>query len=107
MSDDFFNAEKFPKMTFKSKSFKKTDNNNYKLVGDLTIRDITKEVTLDAKLNGVVQDQSGKARAGFTVRGVINRFDFGLKWNALLETGELVVGKDITIDINLELIKEN
>ncbi len=105
-SDDFFNAKKFPKMTFKSKSFKKISDGNYKLIGDLTIRDITKEVTLDAKLNGIIKDPWGKTRAGFTVSGVVNRFDFGLKWNAMLETGGLVVGKDIVININLELIKE-
>ena len=105
-SDDFFNAEKFPKMTFKKKSFNKIHDNNYKLVGDLTIRDITKEVTLNAKLNGIIKDPWGNTRAGFTVSGVVNRFDFGLKWNAMLQAGGLVVGKDIIIDINLELMKD-
>ena len=105
-SDVFFNAEKFPKITFKSESFRKTEDNNYKLVGDLTIRDITKKVTLDAKLNGIIEDPWGNTRVGFTVSGVENRFDFGLKWNAMLETGGLVVGKDIILDINLELIKD-
>lgn len=105
-SDDFFNAEKFPKITFKSKSFRNVDDNNYKLIGDLTIRDITKKVTLDAKLNGIIKDPWGNTRVGFTVSGVENRFDFGLKWNAMLETGGLIVGKDIILNINLELIKD-
>ena len=105
-SDDFFNAEKFPKMTFIGKSFKKVSEKNYKLVGDLTIRDVTKSVTLDVKYNGTVKDPWGNTKAGFKISGVINRFDYGLKWNAALETGGLVVSEDVTININLELNKK-
>lgn len=105
-SDDFFNAEKFPKMTFIGKSFKKVSEKNYKLVGDLTIRDVTKSVTLDVKYNGTVKDPWGNKKAGFKISGVINRFDYGLKWNAALETGGLVVSEDVTININLELNKK-
>lgn len=103
-SDDFFNAEKFPKMTFKSKSFKKVDSKNYKLVGDLTIRDITKEVSLDVVYNGTVQAW-GQSKAGFKIKGEINRFDYNLKWNTLMEAGGAVVGKTVYITIDLELQK--
>lgn len=105
-SDDFFNAEKFPEMTFRSKSMKKVDGNKYKLVGDLTIRDVTKEVTLDVVHKGTIKDPWGNTRAGFNINGAVNRFDFNLKWNTLLEAGGLVVGEDITIDIDTEVIKQ-
>ncbi len=104
-SDDFFNAEKFPKLTFKSKSFKKVGENKYKLVGDLTIRDKTKEVELDVTHNGTIKDPWGGTRAGFKIYGEINRFDFGLKWNKLMELGGAVVGKTVRIKINTELKK--
>ena len=105
-SDDFFNAEKFPKMTFKSNSFTKIDANNYKLVGDLTIRDVTKEVELAVKYNGTVKDPWGNTKAGFSLEGVINRFDFNLKWNSAIESGGLVVSEDVTIFAKLQLIKK-
>ena len=103
-SDDFFNAEKFPKMIFKGKSFKKIEGNNFKLTGDLTIRDITKEVTLDVVYNGTVQAW-GKTVAGFKIKGAINRFDYNLKWNTILEAGGAVVAKTVYINIDLELQK--
>ena len=106
-SDDFFNAEKFPKMTFVGKSMKKVDGNNWKLVGDLTIRDITKEVALDVKFRGLVKDPWGNTRVGFKIMGALNRFDYNLKWNTLLETGSLVVGENVDLIIDLELIKSN
>ncbi len=105
-SDDFFNAEKYPKMTFKGKSFKKVEDKKYKLVGDLTIRDVTKEVTLDVKYNGMITDPWGNTRAGFKINGTINRFDFNLKWNKMIETGGLVAGEDVEILCNVEIIKE-
>lgn len=104
-SDDFFNAEEFPKMTFKSKEFKKVDGNNYKLVGDLTIRDVTKEVELDVKYNGMVKDPWGNTKAGFKLTGTINRFDYNLNWNKLLETGGLVVSEEVDIVCNIQLVK--
>ena len=103
-SDDFFNAEKFPKMTFKGKSLKEVDGKNYKLVGDLTIRDVTKEVTLDVVFNGTVQAW-GQTKAGFKIKGEVNRFDYNLKWNTLIEAGGSVVGKTVYIIIDLELQK--
>lgn len=104
-SDDFFNAEKFPKISFKGKSFKKVDAKNYKLIGDFTIRDITKEISLDVVYNGSVKDPWGNTKAGFKVKGEINRFDYNLKWNALMEAGGAVVGKTVTLVIDLELQK--
>ncbi|PKL82656.1 MAG: polyisoprenoid-binding protein [Ignavibacteriae bacterium HGW-Ignavibacteriae-3] len=104
-SDDFFNAEKFPKLTFKGKSLTKVNGKNYKLVGDLTIRDITKEVTLDVVFNGSVKDPWGNIVAGFKIKGEINRFDYNLKWNTLIEAGGAVVGKTVEMVVDLELKK--
>lgn len=106
-SDDFFNAEKYPTMTFKSKSFKKVGDKKYKLVGDLTIRNVTKTIEMDVKHNGTVKDPWGNTKAGFTIKGELNRFDFGLKWNAAIETGGLVVGETVELDIKIELAKKS
>ncbi|MEW6194253.1 MAG: YceI family protein [Bacteroidota bacterium] len=106
-SDDFFNAEKFPKMIFKGKSLKKIAGDKYKLIGDLTIRDITKRVELDVEYNGIIKDPWGNTKAGFKITGEINRFDYNLKWNTTLETGGLVVGKEVDLNINLELVKKS
>lgn len=105
-SDDFFNAEKFPQLKFRSKSFKKINEKNYKLIGDLTLRDVTKEVELDVKYNGTVNDPWGNTKAGFSLRGEVNRFDYNLKWDKTIETGGFVVGEDVTILANLQLVKE-
>ncbi len=106
-SDDFFNAEKFPKITFKGKSLKQVEGKKYQLTGDLTIRDVTKEVVLDVKYGGTITDPYGNVKAGFKITGNINRFDFNLKWNAALESGGLVVGENVEIVGNIELKKES
>ncbi len=105
-ADDFFNAEKFPVMTFKSTQFKKVRDNKYTLTGDLTIRDVTKRVTFDVTYGGTVKDPWGTTHAGFKAETTINRFDYNLKWNTLMEAGGSVVGKDITIRINVEFIPQ-
>lgn len=105
--DDFFNADKYPKMTFTSNKFNKVNDKNYELWGDLTIRDITKEVKLDVVMNGIITDPWGNTRAGFKLSGELNRFDYGLKWNNLMEAGGLIVGETITITANIELIKQS
>lgn len=105
-SDDFFNAEKYPALTFVGKSMKKTGKGKYKLTGDLTIRDVTKQVTLDVEFKGGIKDPWGNYKAGFKIAGSINRFDYNLKWNTLLETGGAVVGKDVKITCNVQLVKE-
>ena len=99
-ADDFFNAAKYPKITFKGISLKKVSGNKYVLEGDLTIRDVTKRVKLDVVHGGTLND-----KAGFKVTGVINRFDYGLKFNMHTEAGGAVVGKDVTITVKLELQK--
>ncbi len=83
---------------------KKSDS-QYELVGDLTIRGTTKEVTLNVEFNGVVQGFGGGEVAGFDITGKVNRFDFGLHWNALTEAGGVVVGEDVKFEISVELEK--
>lgn len=100
-SEDFFNAEKYPELTFKSTSF---DGN--KLVGDLTIKDVTKEVSLNTDFNGVAVDPYGQTKAGFEITGKINRKDFGLTWNAVTEAGSIVVSDTIQFAIDLQFIKQ-
>lgn len=104
-SADFFDAAKYPEIKFVGKSFKKVSGNKYKLVGDLTIKDITKEITLDVTHNGTIKDPWGNTKAGFKITGSINRFDYGLKWNVLIETGGAVVGENVDLIINVELKK--
>ncbi len=101
-SDDFFNADKFPKMVFKSTSFKKKAGNVYELIGDLTIRDVTKKVKFSVKYGGIMKDPYGNTKAGFKATGSINRFDYGLKWNTLTEAGGAMVGADVNLTLNLE-----
>lgn len=105
-SDDFFNAEQFPKLTFKSTSIEKDGDDEYKLKGDLTIRDITKPVTLDVEYNGSTKDPWGFERAGFEVTGKINRKEFGLKWSAVTEAGGLVVDDVVKLQMNVEFVKQ-
>jgi len=102
---DFFNAEKFPMMKFKSTSFKKVNEKNYSLEGDLTIRDVTKKVKFDVVYNGLVKDPWGNTKAGFKAKSKINRFDYGLKWNAAVEAGGLIVSNEVEISLNIELKK--
>jgi len=101
-SDDFFNAEKFPEMKFVSKSF-----DGEKLVGDLTIRDITKEVTLDAELNGIAVDPYGQTKAGFEISGEINRKEFNLTWSAVTEAGSIVVSDKVKLIIDAQFAKQS
>lgn len=105
-SEDFFHVEKFPHLTFKSVSFKKVNGNKYILEGDLTIRDVTKRVKFDVVYNGQTKSPWGQTVAGFRATSVINRIDFGLKWNKALETGGWLVGEDVQINLKLEFIKQ-
>ena len=100
-SDDFFNAEAYPQLTFRSKSF-----NGEQLVGDLTIRDVTKKVTLDVDFNGIAQDPYGQTKAGFAVSGEINRKDYNLNWNAVTEAGNIVVSDKVKLAIEVQLVKQ-
>jgi len=101
-SDDFFNAEKYPKMTFVSTGVKPLGNNKYEVAGNLTIRDVTKPVVFATTYGGTIATKNG-AKAGFKAKTTINRFDYNLKWDAATESGGLVVSKDIDIIVNVEL----
>lgn len=105
-SDDFFNAEKFPAMTFTGTSFKKIKGNMYALEGNLTIRDITKKVTFAVVYGGTVKDPWGNIKAGFKASGKINRKAYGLKWGAVTEAGGAVVGDDVKMIINAEFAQQ-
>jgi polyisoprenoid-binding protein YceI len=102
-SGDFFNAEKYPTITFESKSFEKTGDNMYKVRGDLTMNGITKEVVLDMNYRGQVKDPWGNVKSGFKATTVLDRYDFGLKYNSALETGGLLIGEEVQINIDLEM----
>lgn len=105
-SADFFDAAKYPKITFKSKSMTEAGKNQYKLTGDLTMHGATKTVTFDVKYGGTVTDPYGNVKAGFKITGVIDRTDFGLKYNSVLDSGGLLIGEEITITCNVELLKQ-
>ena len=104
-TDDFFNAEKFPLIAFRSTSFEKIGENKYKITGDLTIRDVTKKVTFDATFNGSIKAPWGAQIYSWKATLAINRFDYGLKWNKAIETGGLIAGDTVNITLNLELNK--
>ncbi|WP_119844138.1 YceI family protein [Reichenbachiella sp. MSK19-1] len=102
--DDFFNAEKYPVMTFRSESFVKKSDKEYVITGWLTIRDVTKKVSFPAEYSGMAK-LGDKTISAFKANFVINRFDYNLTWNDTLDTGSLVVGEDVNVKMNLELIK--
>ncbi len=104
-SPDFFDAEKYPKITFISTEFQKVDDENYILKGNLTMHGVTKPVELNVKFGGIVKDPWGNTRAGFKLSGTIDRYEFGLKYNSTLETGGLVIGQEVEIDAKVELKK--
>jgi polyisoprenoid-binding protein YceI len=105
-SPDFLNAEHYPFLTFKSTRVEQIDSHNAKLHGNLTIRDITRPVTLDVEFQGKSKSPWGAEVYGFNARTKINRKDWGLEWNVALETGGVLVGDEVTIDIELELVKQ-
>jgi polyisoprenoid-binding protein YceI len=104
-SPDFFDAANHPKLTFRSKSFKKKSDTDFELIGDLTIRGTTKQTKLDVVYNGIVKTFGGGDVAGFEITGKINRQDFGLTWSALTEAGGVVVGDEVKFEINAELVR--
>ena len=105
-SPDFFNAAEFPYVTFKSKRVEKIDEAHGRIVGDLFIRGLAREVALEAEYNGQAKSPYGQVSAGFTATTKLNRKDWGLNWNVALETGGWLVGDDIKIDIELEIVKQ-
>lgn len=104
-SDDFFNAEEYPQLKFESTNFEKVADGEYKVTGDLTIRDTTKEIELDVVHGGTVGDPYGNTKAGFEASGIINRKEFGLTWDAVTEAGNVVVGDKIKLQLNVQFIK--
>jgi polyisoprenoid-binding protein YceI len=105
-SADFFEADKYPKITFKSTSFEKTGDDQYKLHGNLTIKDVTKPVTFDVEFGGTATDFYGNVKAGFEVSGKINRKEFGLVWNGITEAGAIVVGEEVKLNINAQFARQ-
>ena len=104
-SGDFLDAEKFPELTFVSTSFEKTGEQSFDITGDLTIRGTTKEVVLHARYKGTIENR-GRTIIAFSATTEINRFDFGVKWDAKLDTGGLVAGDKISIEITYEGLKQ-
>ena len=104
-SPDFFAAEDFPQLKFVGKKFEKTGD-DYVLSGDLTIRDITKTISLDVEFGGIVTDPYGQTKAGFTVDGRIKRKEFNLTWDAMTEAGQVVVSNEVRIHCEIQLVKQ-
>ena len=105
-SEYFLNAEAKPEISFVSKEIKNIDGSNFTIVGDLTIRGVTKPVELETEFGGEAKDPWGNERAAFHAKTTINRKDFGIVWNKVLETGGLVVGEDVKVEIDIEGIKQ-
>jgi len=105
-SADFFDAEKFPKLVFKSKRIAAHGKGAYKLTGDLTIRDVTNEVTLDVEQTGHGKDPWGNQRLGFSAKATILRSQWGLKWNQALEAGGVLVSDKVDIDVEVQIVEQ-
>ena len=105
-SADFFDAGSHPQLVFESTSMERKGSDEYKLHGNLTLRGITKPVTLDVEYGGTIKDPWGLTRAGFTIDGKINRKDFGLHWSAVTEAGSLVVSDDVKLHCTVEFTKQ-
>ena len=104
---EFFDVEKYPVMTFTGTKYVPVDKNgNYELLGDLTIKSITKPVTLSVEFGGVAKDPWGNAKAGFSINGKFNRKDWGLNWNAALEAGGVLVSDEVRINSEIQLVKK-
>lgn len=102
---DFFDTENYPKMNFTSVKLLWLNDNYYNLLGDLTIRDVTKQVSLSVEYNGTMVDPWGNTKMGFNITGKLNRNDWGLTWNSVLETGGVLVGEDVNLNIELQVVK--
>lgn len=105
-SDDFFNAERFPAITFRSTRVQRKSDDEWKVEGDLTIRDVTRPVTLDVEFDGQIVDAYGKQRAAFSATTRVNRKDFGLNWNVALETGGWLLSDTFKVSIEIQAAKQ-
>ena len=105
-SADFFDVEKYENIVFEGTSFKKIKGENYELIGNLTIKDVTSEVKFDVEFGGINKDPWGNQKAGFSLTGKINRKDWGLNWNAALETGGVLVSDEVKVNAEVQFIKK-
>ena len=105
-SGDFFEVEKYPTITFRSKRVAKKGNETFDVTGDFTIRDVTREVTIPVTHLGTAKDPWGNERVGFEAETTLNRKDFGLKWNAALETGGFLVGDEVRVNLSIQAVKQ-
>lgn len=105
-SADFFDADNFPKLTFTSTEIQKNTDGKYKISGDLTIKDVTKNISFETEYSGFMKDPWGNTKIGLSLNGKINRKDFGLTWNAALETGGVLVGEDIKLIAEVQFVKQ-
>jgi polyisoprenoid-binding protein YceI len=105
-SGDFFDAENFPEISFSSNQIVKSGDDNFKVPGTLTIKGVSQPVTLEAEFGGITKDPYGNTKAGFSINTKINRKDFGLTWNAALETGGVMVSEDVRINAEIQLVKQ-
>ncbi len=104
-SPDFLNVERFPTITFKSTRIERAAHDHYRMTGELTIRDVTRPVTLDVVYSGQAKDPMGGVHAGFSAHTSINRKDWGLTWNVALETGGFLVGEEVKLALEVEVVK--
>lgn len=105
-SADFFDADQYPKMTFKATDITKKGDGEYEVTGDLTIRGVTRQETFTVTFEGAGKDPWGNEKVGFSASGTINRSDYGLTWNAVLETGGVMVSDEVKIALEIEAIKQ-
>lgn len=104
-SADFFDVENFREIRFKGNSYARIDDENFELSGELTIKDVTRQVKLEVEFGGIMKDPWGNEKAGYTINGKINRKDWGLNWNATLEAGGLLVSEDVKIACEIQLVR--
>lgn len=101
-SAEFFDAEKFPRISFGNGILSKKANDSYELSGNLTIKEVTQPIVLDVEFGGIMKDPWGNVKAGFEINGTINRKDYGVTWNAITEAGGLLVGEDVKLALNVQ-----
>lgn len=104
-SEDFFAADKFPKISFQSTEMKKISDDEYRLSGNITVRDVTKPITFNVEYGGTQTDPYGNVKSGFTLAGKISRKEFGLNWNAVTEAGGVVVSDDVKLNAEIQMVK--
>lgn len=105
-SPEFFDAASFPQMKFVSTRIEKKGEDEFTMYGDLTMRDVTKNIPLNVEFGGIVKDPYGQTKAGFTISGKVNRKEFGLKWDAVTEAGGVVVSDEVRLALEVQLIQQ-